>query len=183
MRPLIRSVGMALVLLMGVVAAASGYEWQSYNGHLYTVTSDWGSWIEAETEAASLGGHLVTINDDDENTWLMNTFQDTYARFGLGDPWLNIAWIGYYSADDGISWQWISGEPVTYYRHDYWDWPYGGIHAYLHLANHPSPGTWCANPVHDLYYDVNIKGIIELDDFTPTSTTTWGKVKALYSLR
>ena len=183
MRPLIRSGGTALVLLMGVVAAASGYQWQSYNGHFYTLTNDWGSWSEAETEAASLGGHLVTINDDGENTWLMNTFRDTYTRSYPGDPWQNGAWIGYYSDDDGISWQWISGEPVTYYRHDYPSWPDGGIHAYLHLAYHWLPGTWSANPLHDLYYDYNMKGIIELDNPTPTSTTTWGRVKASYGSR
>ena len=36
---------------------------------LYTIV-DGPSWTEAEDQSQSLGGHLVTINDQEENTWL-----------------------------------------------------------------------------------------------------------------
>jgi len=136
--------------------------WHIYNGHSYTLTNNWSTWAEAEQEAVSLGGHLVTINDDAENAWLTETFKDTYVRSYSGDPWQNIVWIGYYYDASSESWKWISQEPVTYYRHDYPLWPQGGTRAYLHLAYHPYPGTWNANPLHDTDYSYQPKGIIEV---------------------
>ena len=35
------------------------------------------TWEEAEANANKLGGHLVTINDQDENDWLVETFKDS----------------------------------------------------------------------------------------------------------
>ena len=67
------------------------------------------TWEEAETNANALGGHLVTINDAEENNWINNTFGE-YADFtnGLG------LMIGYTDqAEEGI-WEWISGVPSTY---------------------------------------------------------------------
>lgn len=151
------SIGFAF--LLGVISEGHAYDWYSYNGHYYTLTNSWETWTEAETEAVSLGGHLVTINDDAENIWLTNTFKDTYNRQFFGNSWQNIAWIGYYKSSN--DWQWISGEPVTFYRHDYPGWPQGGDHAYLHLAYHPFYETWNANPLHDTNYSYNPKGIIE----------------------
>lgn len=143
----------------------NAYQWFYYGGHSYTLTASWETWEQAEAEAVNLGGHLVTINDDAENTWLTNTFQSAYSRSFSGDPSHNIAWIGYYY--NGSDWKWISGESVTYSREDYPLWPEGGTHVYLHLANHPYPGTWNANTPHDEYYDYNPMGIIEMSSAVP----------------
>jgi hypothetical protein len=151
----------AVCLLLFITASsAHAYLWLQYGSHSYTLTDNWGTWTEAEAEAVSLGGHLVTINDASENTWLTNTFQEAYTRSFSGDPSHNIAWIGYYN--DGAAWKWISGESVTYSRQDYPSWPEGGSHAYLHLSNHPYAETWNANLPHDVNYDYNPKGIIEV---------------------
>ena len=40
--------------------------------HSIYIIVDGPSWTEAETNANKLGGHLVTINDAEENQWLVN---------------------------------------------------------------------------------------------------------------
>ncbi len=84
------------------------------NGHCYKATSR-GTWAEAHAEAVSLGGHLVTINDIDENRWVFSTFAS------LLDRPVELAWIGLYqdtedpaySEPDG-AWKWTSGEDSDY---------------------------------------------------------------------
>lgn len=151
---------LVLITLTQVCFAQNVY---NYNGHSYMLTNDWGTWTEAEQEAISLGGHLVTINDAAENAWLTETFKDSYGRDYYGQPWQNGAWIGYYS--DGGVWKWISGEPVTYTTYAQ-NWPIGGTHAYLILAYHPWAGTWDENPWHDTESNraPNFKGIVEISE-------------------
>lgn len=43
------------------------------NGHYYKATPPM-TWAEANTLAGQWGGHLVTINDEAENTWIQGTF-------------------------------------------------------------------------------------------------------------
>ncbi len=59
------------------------------------------TWEEAEANANKLGGHLVTINDADEDLFLVEEFGLGYF-FGLNDI-----------ANEGI-FEWVSGEQVTY---------------------------------------------------------------------
>jgi hypothetical protein len=136
------------------------HDWHLYKGHWYALTSGWSNWSAAEAEAVDAGGHLATINDSDENAWLTSAFVEAYTRNGAGEANLNGAWIGYCLGPDG-QWQWISGEPVTLRNH-FSQFPYGGTHAYMVMARHSEPGTWTANPVHDLEAGANMKGIIEV---------------------
>jgi WD40 repeat protein/uncharacterized membrane protein YdcZ (DUF606 family) len=77
------------------------------NSHYYKLTASM-NWLQAETQAVEWGGHLVTINDADENAWLVSTF-------GSSETF----WIGYTDKDVEGSWKWISGEDSTYtnWRH------------------------------------------------------------------
>lgn len=83
------------------------YIWFTYNGHHYALTLGSGTWEQAEAEATAIGAHLVTINNEEENSWLFSTFYS-------GD----YLWIGFYqlpgSPEPAGGWIWISGEPVTY---------------------------------------------------------------------
>jgi WD40 repeat protein len=72
------------------------------NGHYYRLTTPM-NWLQAEEQAVEWGGHLVTINDADENSWLVSTF-------GSSETF----WIGFTDKDIEGSWYWISGENSTY---------------------------------------------------------------------
>ncbi len=71
------------------------------NGRLYAQTPPM-TWVEAEALAVQEGGHLVTIRNAQEQSWILQTFGATLNWIGLND----IAVEG--------SWVWSSGEPTTY---------------------------------------------------------------------
>ncbi|MCX6874715.1 MAG: immunoglobulin domain-containing protein [Verrucomicrobia bacterium] len=76
------------------------------NGHTYYLLTA-NSWTGAQTEAQTLGGNLVTINDAAENDWILTTCGQFFtSSFQL--------WIGL--TDQAVEGQfvWTSGEPVTY---------------------------------------------------------------------
>ena len=52
---------------------ADALTWYSYGGHDYSLTDNAGTWLEAQAEAESYGGNLVTINDATENAWVFST--------------------------------------------------------------------------------------------------------------
>lgn len=144
--------------------AASDYIWHQFQGNSYALTN-YGTWQEAENEAVSAGGHLVTINSNDENNWLASTFDNAYTREGEGVNSQNIAWIGL-SRGFNIPWQWASGQMVKYWG--YKDPNFDGSdttidYMYLQCNNHPSSRKWETNPN---YSDYHPRGIIEIGDET-----------------
>lgn len=86
------------------------------NGHSYFLLTT-NTWSASEAEAVTLGGHLATVNDAAENTWIYNTF----SKFENVNRNL---WIGLYDLDPTVNstnratrrleFGWVSGEPVTY---------------------------------------------------------------------
>ena len=50
-------------------------------GNSAYVLVDGPTWEEAEANANKLGGHLVTINDADENQWLYSNFAGGIGLF------------------------------------------------------------------------------------------------------
>lgn len=76
------------------------------NGHLYYAVSR-NTWTGAEAEAQSLGGHLVTINDEDENNWVWETFAPLIG---------GLLWIGLNDAEQEGTFVWSSGEPTSYFN-------------------------------------------------------------------
>jgi lectin-like protein/thrombospondin type 3 repeat protein len=108
----------ALALMSVPAAAMAGIEAgpivNPANGHTYYKLTP-NSWTGAEAEAVALGGHLVTINDDAENTWVWDTF-------ALGPFWIGLSDV----AQDNL-FVWASGEPATY--SNWW------------LPNEPGGGT------------------------------------------
>ena len=116
----------------------------AYNGSLYLITSSNLTWEEAQTLAVNLGGNLVTINDEAENTWLNQTF----SRFGD-------FWIGLNDVSTEGSHEWASGEAVTYTN-----WASGepNTASYDHVYMNTN-GQW-----QDIYSTWTSRAVIEIDD-------------------
>ncbi|MEC4866149.1 MAG: S8 family serine peptidase [Jaaginema sp. PMC 1078.18] len=74
-------------------------------GNQYFVTTP-DTWLGAQEQAKALGGNLVTINNEAEAQWLIDTFEAQVSWHGLHDSPIYGAYEGEY--------QWINGEPVTY---------------------------------------------------------------------
>ena len=114
---MMRGVALCAALAVCAAPASAGWltTWQTYGGHQYRLTDDL-TWANAEAQAVSAGGYLVTLNDAAEDTWVYNTFAAT-ASSAVTDPIFGY-WIGLYqptgSAEPAGGWSWISGQPVTY---------------------------------------------------------------------
>lgn len=78
---------------------------EEFNGHLYYIFNNGGSYEDAEQYCEYLGGHLATITSQAENEFLFNYMQSRElenAYFGLTDR------------NNEGTWEWINGEPVIY---------------------------------------------------------------------
>ena len=65
---------LAAALGLALPGLGHAYTWFRYGGHNYALTSGAVPWLTAETEAVTQSGHLVTINDAAEESWLRTTF-------------------------------------------------------------------------------------------------------------
>jgi uncharacterized repeat protein (TIGR02543 family) len=119
----------------------------------YFLTPTVMTWSQAEAFAVEKGGHLVTINDAEENAWI-------WSQFGTSQP----LWLGLYrtpNASLSTGWQWISGSSSQYRKWDSGE-PNGdgGIasagKAIMWLS--PTPSAW-----NDVMDSGSIKGLVELD--------------------
>ena len=111
------------------------------------------TWEEAEANAVALGGHLVTINDAEENEWVYNTF-GTGKWIGLSDK-ENEGTFKWSSGEDFTFASWAPGEPTNS----------GDIQDYVWIQY--EPGLW-----DDLQNDPNVnQGIAEIK-LAPNNTPT-----------
>lgn len=109
MRKTAAMVAALVIALVGVVAVPGATTavdigaWQlnPATGHYYRQVDNL-TWVQAESYAVSVGGHLVTINDQAEQDWLSAIFTDPNLWIGMNDR-----------AVEG-SMVWSSGEQVTY---------------------------------------------------------------------
>lgn len=91
-------------------AELSQWKYNPTTGHVYALT-DPGTWDATETQAAARGGHLVTVNDAAENTWLNTNYVDGGYR-----------WIGFSDAAEEGKWVWSDpAETGVWYHPDHPD--------------------------------------------------------------
>lgn len=76
------------------------------NGHKYYIGNA-ANWVASEALAVSVGGHLVTVNDSAENSWIA----DTFGMWG-GTP--RQLWLGLSDSITEGSYYWLSGEPSSF---------------------------------------------------------------------
>jgi len=76
------------------------------NGHIYYLLAE-DSWQNSEAQAVALGGHLATVNDQDEQAWIFTTFN---AYGGVNRS----LWIGLSDAAQEGDFQWVTGEALDY---------------------------------------------------------------------
>lgn len=92
----------------GPLSPPNGAIWNPLNDHYYLITPSL-SWPDAEAMAVSLGGHLVTIRNQVENQWLVDTFGQTGyqgAHIGINDIAIEGTFV------------WASGEFVAFTNWD-----------------------------------------------------------------
>ena len=131
------------------------------------------TWEEAEANAVALGGHLVTINDAEENEFIVDMMNYHGLRESGEQPF-----IGFTDKEVEGAWAWSSGEEVTYTNWDAGqpddDSGYGAQdYAFVRpTSNSGHVGTWV-----DTWSDSSNKrtGIAEIPlapNNTPTGTPT-----------
>ena len=134
-----------------------------YGDSAYVIVNG-STWNEAESNAIKLGGHLVTINSEDENRFL------TQLGAGRTDNY----YIGLTDQAREGNWIWASGEASTYrnWAREGVDWqitaPNGGSaenYAVIMGSNNIfQDGHWISNP-NPTWHDWNnsaLKGIAEI---------------------
>ncbi|MDX2050760.1 MAG: hypothetical protein SFV15_00095 [Polyangiaceae bacterium] len=97
------------------------------SGHAYTVTPLVNSFLDAKVAAEAMGGHLVFIDDMEENLMLGKHFADR-------------KWMGLWDEDGDLQFEWLDGqkrefsnfcigEPSSHAGEHYVEWGFGPIDA------------------------------------------------------
>jgi hypothetical protein len=108
-----------VVLVLVSVCKASPVKW-SENGHFYLAVPapDGITWTDANQVANLLGGHLVTIQDANENDFVFSLVDDEIFWFYEPPFWVQGPWLGGYqpqdSAEPDEGWRWVTEEPFDY---------------------------------------------------------------------
>ncbi len=95
-------------------------------------------WYAAKQFAASNGGHLVVINDEEENDWLVKTFgADTEYWTGLTDEAEEGKWTAV-NGEEVKYFNWAPPEPDNYRKNQH----YVIINSKAPHLNQTDPGKW-----------------------------------------
>ena len=110
---------LSLILVpSGQAEASSLFDWHINpgNGHEYRLTSTSGSWTDAEAEAVSVGGYLVTLTSAAEENWFTSVFSvPPISSITFDNVWMGLTDVNSQPGD----FHWVTGEPLVYtnWRH------------------------------------------------------------------
>lgn len=133
----------------------------SSGGHRYGFSVVRGDWEQAETSAVTAGGHLVTINDALEQSYLVSQFGTENVFIGLKQDGVDAA------NEPGGGWRWRTGELLSDLG-AYINWNGGepngfeGAEEDYGFMNFAAPGTWGDVRVGGYPHTSTYRGIIEL---------------------
>jgi len=122
------------------------FEW---NGSKYLVTGA-GTWEQAQAQAFSLGGNLVTINSQAEQDFLV-------SKFGGSEQF----WTGLTDKVTEGQFKWINGETSTYTNWNTGQPDNAGNEDYVGM-NFGATGKW-----NDYNNTTSLRGIVEINQFKP----------------
>ena len=149
----LRTLALAALAVFGASAQAAVATGPtiSYNGHAYTLlTAD--DWAPSEAYAISQGGHLVSIDDAAENSFILSTFRP------VGSIWIGLERVGLGSSITDFAWtdgsastfrNWAGGEPNNA----------GGIEYATHMFGN---GQWNDLAGNNNNYDGAKYGVMEV---------------------
>ncbi|MBI4661455.1 MAG: immunoglobulin domain-containing protein [Verrucomicrobia bacterium] len=128
------------------------------NGHIYYLL-DASGWTNSEAAAVALGGHLVTINNSAEQTFVFSSFAN--FRGVARNPWIglrdtNPASNSTSSQTRRSEFRWVSGETSTYSN-----WALGepnNLGGEFNVQMWTSNGTW-----NDAIGRTALCGVVEVD--------------------
>ncbi len=147
----------------GLGQEIEGYIYKgTFNGHAYYMANTPGTWTNASQNALNAGGHLATINSEEEQHFIASLT-------------LENLWIGFKRNTVSNQWEWITGELVTYLN-----WRNGEPNgsgengerfAHMLTDNCFGPNQW--NDLNDIDWNgtcySNCYGIMELGSINNTS--------------
>ena len=127
------------------------------NGHTYHLLEGSG-WNAAQARALQLGGNLVTINDQAEQDWLTLNFHN-YQGVDID------LWTGFNDVAVEGTFEWTSGQPVTYTNWDIGE-PNngaGGIEDFCAMRKNNPLALWNDLAESPTGFHANPHGIVEIE--------------------
>ncbi len=126
-----------------------------FGGHAYFLSDEVATPEEAHARAIALGGHLVTINSAQENTFISSLSPDRI-------------WIGFTDRAEEGTFKWVTNEPVVYTN-----WNTGEPNNFNNedwaVMNWGPNGTW-----NDWFYTGEARYVIEFEGGAVPSTLVAG---------
>ena len=102
----------AIIASLPQSIAARKVNYKVYKDHVYAVIPVAHTWDDAKLYCENLKGHLLCINNREEQQFIEKNVLTKYANVKY--------WIGGYTDSDLDKFEWVTGEPFTYtnWRHD-----------------------------------------------------------------
>ncbi|XP_061186946.1 perlucin-like protein [Saccostrea echinata] len=92
--------------------------WILYDGHCYIASPTAMNWMTAELYCESRGAHMVTIDTDEENQWIMDVFVPPWDAAACSVLWRCCnTWIGTSDIDQEGLFTWTQQRSMAY-----WNW-------------------------------------------------------------